>query len=66
MADLKKNSEIVKPFGLSCALCGCEDVDKLVEDRFNEGFYVCEECLERTRIHEIMIRQGLEYQPDHE
>jgi len=66
MSDNKKDNESIKPFGLTCTLCGCDDVDKLFEDTFNEGIYVCEECLERTKIHDTMIRLGLEYQPEHE
>jgi|GEM_PF-2295542 len=66
MPDHIKDKESVKPFGLTCTLCGCDDADKLAEDPFNEGIFVCQECLERSKVHDTMIRLGLEYQPEHE
>ncbi|BFN36475.1 hypothetical protein [Fidelibacter multiformis] len=64
-----KNQEKEKtpePFGKTCSLCGEENREKLTEDPFNKGFYICQECLERTSRHDTMVRLGLEIQPEHE
>ncbi len=66
MKKKDKEQNVTEPFGKTCSLCGESNPEKLKEDPFNKGFYICEECWKRTQRHDIMVRLGLEFQPEHD
>lgn len=44
-----------------CSLCGSED--ELVEDRNMEGFFYCQDCLERVAKQNQAIDDGMDEEP---